>query len=479
MLPMSIPLAELLARLPHHSILVVGDVMLDEYLEGDSSRVSPEAPVPIVRFSGTRSVPGGAANTAANAVALGGRATLLGITGDDVAGRELAEACETRGIRLIALQDGRPTTRKVRVLGQRQQLLRVDYEASTGVDSATEARLLAECAREIDRAGAVVISDYAKGVVTKRLCQQVIALARSAGKAVIIDPRPQHAAYYAGCDYLTPNWKEARALLGWPDEAVTDEEVHRTGRAVAERFGCSAVLTLGPRGISLFPRDGGEPFTAAAAAREVFDVSGAGDTVVAAFALATAAGASAAESATFANHAAAIVVGKHGTATVSPREMLMADDAEPRLVRRNDLGGLAAALRALGKRMVTINGSFDVLHAGHLHILKVAKQQGDVLVVGLNSDSSVGANKGPTRPIVPQAQRADMLLAIRYVDYVHIFDEPAPMAFIAAVRPDVHVNGAEYGEDCVEAAVVREIGARLHLVPRIEGFSSSGVIRRL
>jgi D-beta-D-heptose 7-phosphate kinase/D-beta-D-heptose 1-phosphate adenosyltransferase len=472
-------LPELLARLPHHAILIVGDLMLDEYLEGDSSRVSPEAPVPILRFTGQRSVPGGAANTAANVVALGGRASLVGVIGHDVAGTELANACAARGITLAAVQDGRLTTRKVRVLGQRQQLLRVDYEAATSVEGATEARLLEECGREIDRVSAVVISDYAKGVVTARLCRQVVAMARSAGKAVIIDPRPQHAPFYAGCDYLTPNWKEARALLGWPDAAVSDEEIDRTGRAVAERFGCGAVLTLGPRGIGLFPRDGGAPFVDAAAAREVFDVSGAGDTVVAAFALATAAGAPATERVVFANRAAAIVVGKHGTATASPQEMLAAGDDEPRLVRRDDLARLGAALRAGGKRIVTLNGSFDLLHAGHLHILKQAKQQGDVLIVGLNSDSSVRTNKGPKRPIVPEARRAEMLLAIRYVDYVHIFDEPVPMAFIAAVRPDVHVNGAEYGEECVEAAAVREVGARLHLVQRIEGLSTSDVLARL
>ena len=476
---MPLHLASLLARLPQRAVLVVGDLMLDEYLDGDTTRVSPEAPVPIVRFSGRRSVPGGAANTAANVAALGGRATLVGTTGDDAAGRELAEVCEARGIRLITIRDGRETTRKVRVLGQHQQLLRLDYEASAAVDRDTESRLLEACTREVDRADAVVISDYAKGVITARLCETVIALARSAGKAVIIDPRPQHASFYTGCDYLTPNWKEARALLAWPEAPVTDEGILRTGRAIADRFGCGAVLTLGPRGICLFPRDGGEPSTAAAAAREVFDVSGAGDTVVAAFALATAAGASPAESATFANRAASFVVGKHGTATVSPEEMLAADEAEPRLVRREDLGSLAAALRTLGKRIVTVNGTFDVLHAGHLHMLKQAKAQGDVLVVGLNSDASVRANKGPKRPVVPQAQRADMLLALRYVDHVHIFDEPVPMAFIAAVRPDVHVNGAEYGEDCVEAGVVREIGARLHLVPRIDGLSTSGLIERL
>jgi len=475
----SLQLANLLVRLPHQSILIVGDLMLDEYLDGDSSRVSPEAPVPIVRFSGRRSVPGGAANTAANVVALGGRATLVGITGDDEAGRELAKACETRGIRLIAIRDGRETTRKVRVLGQRQQLLRVDYEASAAVGSDTESRLLEECSRELARADAIVISDYAKGVVTARLCEHVIGQARSTGKTVVIDPRPQHAAFYRGSDYLTPNWKEARALLDWPEAPATNEEILRTGRAIADRFECGVVLTLGPRGITLFPRGGGEPVAAAAAAREVFDVSGAGDTVVAAFALATAAGASATESATFANRAAAVVVGKHGTATVSPEEMLTSGQVEPHVVRREELSGLAETLRALGKRIVTVNGTFDVLHAGHLHILKEAKQQGDVLVVGLNSDASVRANKGPKRPVVPQAQRADMLLALRYVDYVHIFDEPVPMVFIAAVRPDVHVNGAEYGEDCIESGVVREVGARLHLVPRIDGLSTSALIERL
>ena len=220
---------------------------------------------------------------------------------------------------------------------------------------------------------------------------------------------------------------------------------------------------------------------AAAAAREVFDVSGAGDTVVAAFALATAAGASAAESATFANRAAADRRRQaRNRDCVAARDARRADRRRTRHGRRREeLGGLAETLRALGKRIVTVNGTFDVLHAGHLHILKEAKQQGDVLVVGLNSDASVRANKGPKRPIVPEAQRADMLLAMRLVDYVHIFDEPVPMAFIAAVRPDVHVNGAEYGEDCVESGVVREIGARLHLVPRIDGLSTSALIERL
>jgi D-beta-D-heptose 7-phosphate kinase/D-beta-D-heptose 1-phosphate adenosyltransferase len=306
-----------------------------------------------------------------------------------------------------------------------------------------------------------------------------VSRARSSGKPVVIDPRPQHAMFYAGCDYLTPNWKEGRALLGWADSTISDEEVERTGAALVERFRCGIVLTLGARGIALFPADGSRSVNAAASAREVFDVSGAGDTVVAAFALAIAAQAPPAESVAFANRAAAIVVGKHGTATASPDELLADAETGPRLLERGDLAEVANALRARGKQIVTINGSFDLLHAGHLHILREARRQGDVLIVGLNSDSSVRANKGARRPIVSEAARAEMLLALRVVDYVHIFNESVPMAFITEVRPDVHVNGAEYGTECIEAAVVRDVGARLHLVPRIEGLSTSALIERL
>jgi D-beta-D-heptose 7-phosphate kinase/D-beta-D-heptose 1-phosphate adenosyltransferase len=211
----------------------------------------------------------------------------------------------------------------------------------------------------------------------------------------------------------------------------------------------------------------------------VFDVSGAGDTVVAIFAAAIAAGCSHLESVGLANKAAGVVVGKQGTATLTIDELLPSNVLERRIVGRDELAALSASLKAGGKRIVTINGAFDLLHAGHLKILQEARTQGDALIVGLNSDTSVRGHKGPTRPIVGEADRAALLLALRSVDYVHIFDEPIPNAFLEAIRPDVHVNGAEYGEHCVEADTVRRGGGRLHLVERTDGVATSALIERI
>jgi D-beta-D-heptose 7-phosphate kinase/D-beta-D-heptose 1-phosphate adenosyltransferase len=325
----------------------------------------------------------------------------------------------------------------------------------------------------------VVVSDYDKGLLTPRVCEHVIAAAHAHGKQVVVDPRPQHRSFYLHCDYLTPNWKESQGLLGRPEGPATPAGIADSGRSLVQALDTNLLLTLGPQGMAFFARDGSENFSVATTAREVFDVSGAGDTVVATFALARAAGASHRDAVALANQAAGVVVGKLGTATVTRAELLETDPIAGRLLSRQQLASVAAQLRARGKRITTINGSFDLLHAGHLHILREASRQGDVLIVGLNSDRSVSGNKGPTRPLIPEAQRAEMLLAMRYVDYVHVFDEPEPMAFLAQVRPDVHVNGAEYGEDCIEAPTVRRFGGRIHLVNRIDGLSTSGVLEKL
>ena len=248
--------------------------------------------------------------------------------------------------------------------------------------------------------------------------------------------------------------------------------------ALASALGTNVVLTLGAHGISFYSRDGGERFAMPTLAREVFDVSGAGDTVVATLALALASGADHESAVTLANRAASVVVGKFGTATVTAEEVLRDTDAV-RLVARRALAHLSTTLRAKGKRIVTINGSFDLLHGGHLYILNQARKQGDVLIVGLNSDASVKSYKGPTRPIVSERQRAEMLLALRMVDYVHIFDEPDPVAFLTELKPDVHVNGAEYGQNCVESGVVRRHGGTIHIVDRLPDLSTSGLLASL
>lgn len=468
----------LVSLFPQVRVVVVGDLIVDEYVTGGCDRVSPEAPVPIVHVRDTRAVLGGAANAAANVASLGGRCTLIGMAGGDEAGRRLQRMCAERGVVLRAHDEGRPTTRKVRVVGERQQLVRLDFERA---GPATEAAMvaIANAVREETRdARVVVVSDYAKGVVTAEVCRHVFAAAREAGVPVIVDPRPQHGSFYRGCDVVTPNWKEALGLVREPECEPTPERVRVVGQRLSRELGATIVLTLGPHGVSVFPRDGSDTFAVPAVAREVFDVSGAGDTVVATLALALGAGAELHRAVEIANHAAGIVVGKLGTATVTAAELLHGGEFD-RLVGRSDLAALARALRVSGKRIVTVNGSFDLLHAGHLHILEEAKRQGDVLLVGLNSDASVRGYKGPGRPVVAQEDRARLLLGLRCVDYVHVFDESDPIAFLEEVRPDVHVNGAEYGEDCIEAPTVRKHGGRLHLVGRVGPHSTSALLARL
>jgi D-beta-D-heptose 7-phosphate kinase/D-beta-D-heptose 1-phosphate adenosyltransferase len=471
------PAAELVSRFSGCRVLVLGDAILDEYLMGDCSRISPEAPVPVLRVRNSRRVLGGAANTAANIVALGGRATLIAHVGSDEGGATLRGCAADARVELLAVDHGLPTLRKTRVVGQHQQIVRLDYE---DIQPAATVAIDIEqlVAAQVASCDIVVISDYAKGFLSPVVAQSIIRRAHEAGLDVIVDPRPQNRACYAGCDYLTPNWRESRALLGWPDAEPTDEAAKSVATALASELGTNVVLTLGAHGMSFCSRTGNEYFAMPTLAREVFDVSGAGDTVVAAFALARAAGADHVTAVELANRAASVVVGKFGTATVRPEEILQDTDAH-RLVPRRALSQLATTLRAKGKRIVTINGSFDILHNGHLYILNEARQRGDVLIVGLNSDASVKSNKGAARPIITERRRAEMLLALRMVDYVHIFDEPDPIAFLKEVNPDVHVNGSEYGDDCIEGETVKRGGGQLHIVGRLPGLSTSNILDRL
>jgi rfaE bifunctional protein kinase chain/domain len=313
----------LLQRVAGHRVLVVGDVILDEYVDGDAARISPEAPVPVLRFSSQRSVLGGAANTAANVASLGGHATLVGAIANDSAGAEIAYLCTVAGVHLAAVDDERPTIRKVRIISRQQQLLRIDYEESGDLGQQAQAQLVATVRERIERADIVVVSDYAKGLLTADTFAEVRGLAARAGKPVVVDPRPSHASFYEGCDYLTPNWKEALGLLREDDGvAPSAEAAARIGGGLRDRFQANVLLTLGSRGMSFFPRDGSATVDVVALAREVFDVSGAGDTVVAAFALALAGGVAPADAVWLANRAAAVVVGKRGTATVTPAELL-------------------------------------------------------------------------------------------------------------------------------------------------------------
>jgi len=462
----------------HRRVLVLGDAILDEYLVGECSRISPEAPVPVLKVNSRRSVLGGAANTAANIVSLGGHATLIALVGGDEGGTALRRCASDAGVELVAVDHGLSTLRKTRVVSQQQQMVRLDYEDIQTPSADVENDILRRFDAALPASDIVVISDYAKGFLSRSLAGAIIQRARAAGRKVIVDPRPQHREFYKGCDYITPNWKEARGLLRLPDADPTPATIAAVAEGLGAELGANVVLTLGQHGIMFCSADGADRFSQPTLAREVFDVSGAGDTVVAAFALSCASGADHATAVAIANKAASVVVGKFGTATVTRDEILHDTDAL-RLVERAGLAPLAAALRAKGKRIVTVNGSFDVLHNGHLHILNEARQRGQVLIVGINSDASVRSYKGPGRPVVPERRRAEMLLALRMVDYVHIFGEADPIAFLEQVRPDVHVNGAEYGEECIESETVRRGGGTIHLVPRIPGLSTSGLLEAL
>jgi D-beta-D-heptose 7-phosphate kinase/D-beta-D-heptose 1-phosphate adenosyltransferase len=367
-------LPSLVAKFEAQTILVLGDVFLDEYLSGDCSRLSPEAPVPVLRVESkkTKRVLGGAANTAANVASLGGKAILVGLLGDDAHGREFQEITDSRGIVLAAVRDGRPTAKKIRLLGQRQQLLRLDYEETHAIAAATETSILAAFRKHLPEAAMVVLSDYAKGFFTKPLVQAILKETHAAGKEVVVDPRPQHVTFYTGCDYVTPNWKETQGMLGQSESEATDALILQNGLALRETLGSNVILTLGPKGIAVFARGAkgdGAQLRLPTVAREVFDVSGAGDTVVATFALAKAARADLESAVRLANQAAGVVVAKLGTATVNREELLDQNFRDHRLVARAQLAAVSAGLKAQGKKVVTLNGSFDLMHAGHLYIL--------------------------------------------------------------------------------------------------------------
>ncbi len=469
-------LEKILSHFPEQTLLVLGDVFIDEYLTGDCSRLSPEAPVPILKVQAALKVLGGAANTAANIASLGGKVLLMGLLGEDDNGREFLQLAKNLGIQTIPIHDGRPTIKKTRLVGARQQLLRLDYEETHTINESTEARIFEMFSQQLPLASMVVVSDYAKGFFTQDLVKKIIAAVHVQNKQVIIDPRPQHFHFYKNADYLTPNWKESQGLLGQIESSATTDKIIANGDALRKELNSSILLTLGPKGISFFPKQKENNFNVPTVAKEVFDVSGAGDTVVAAFALAKASGCKDQEAVLIANQAAGVVVGKLGTATLTRDELLHYTSAHKRLLTRDELSPWSKTQKANEKKIVTLNGSFDLLHAGHLHILEEAKRQGDVLLVGINSDASVKRYKGESRPLIPEQYRAQMLLALRAVDFVHIFDEDVPMPFLAEVQPTVHVNGSEYGEQCIEAETVKKFGGNIHIVEKIPGLSTSQII---
>ena len=463
-------------------VLVVGDVMLDKYVFGHVERISPEAPVPVVRANQTREQPGGAANVAMNLAGLGAHAVLASFVGQDADGQQLQSLLHAADVEpLLVANAEAPTTSKLRILGGNQQIARLDVEHTAPRPPAAYAALLAHVESVLPSVAAMVLSDYAKGVLTPEMCHQLIALARARGIPVLVDPKNRDFSRYAGATTICPNLAELSLALG---ENTTDQE-HLLERAqeLVTRLGLRYLtVTMSDKGIAVLWPDARHH--APAVARQVFDVSGAGDTVIAVLALCAAHGVDLPAAAALANLAAGIVIGKVGTVPVTRAELLEAVRAltapPGKILDLPQLVDRITAWRRAGDRIVFTNGCFDLLHVGHVTLLEQCKALGDRLIIGINSDASVRGLKGPARPIIGEVERARLLSALSVADAVVIFDAPTPIELIRATRPDVLVKGGDYTTATVVGAEdVQSWGGRVELVPLVEGFSTTRIVERM
>ena len=459
-------------------VLVVGDIMLDRYWHGATSRISPEAPVPVVHVKGAEERPGGAGNVALNIAALQARGEVLAATGDDEAADSLACILEQAGVSCHFQRVAEaPTVTKLRIISRHQQLIRLDFEE--GFAAIDRERLLAEYRALLPDVGAVVLSDYGKG--TLEAVRELIAAAREAEVPVLVDPKLTDFAPYAGATLITPNLAEFEAVVGpVADEAALVDK----GLALIRRHDLGALLvTRGEHGMTLL-RDGLPEFHLPTEAREVFDVTGAGDTVIATLAAALAAGEDLERATALANVAAGIVVGKLGTATASVPELRRAlasqQEAGYGVVTEAQLQVAVDDARAHGERIVMTNGCFDILHAGHVGYLAEARRLGDRLIVAVNDDDSVRRLKGEGRPVNPLERRMAVLAALESVDWVVPFSEDTPERLICEVQPDVLVKGGDYrpeeiaGHDCV-----KDRGGEVVVLGYEEGVSTTRIIDAL
>jgi D-beta-D-heptose 7-phosphate kinase/D-beta-D-heptose 1-phosphate adenosyltransferase len=464
-------------------LLVVGDLMLDKYIWGEVVRISPEAPVPVVRATHQSEQPGGAANVAMNLARLGAQVTVVGFTGGDDNERLLADSLRSNGIAPeFVVSTGFPTVTKLRILGGRQQMLRLDSESQGERPPDDYARLIQTVLAQLPRSNAVVLSDYAKGVLSEDVCQQVIQSARRGGIPVLVDPKSADFSRYRGATTICPNLGELSAVTHLDPRNL--KPLLDAAESMASALGLDFLTaTLSEKGIALVRP--GNRFMAPAIARQVFDVSGAGDTVIAVIALCLASGLNPETAVELANVAAGIVVGKVGTVPVEKHELIaalgpqIALHAEDKVVSRSELSSRVALWKANGEQVVLTNGCFDLLHVGHIAVLEQARRFGDRLVVAINSDASVCALKGPTRPIVGERERSRVLAALAAVDAVVVFGEPTPLEIILAVRPDAIVKGGDYDIDTVVGAKeVQSWGGQVKIVPIVEGFSTSRLIEK-
>lgn len=473
-------------------VVICGDCMLDHYVFGAVSRISPEAPVPVLHVASERDALGGAANVAANVVSLGARARLIGVIGDDSAGRAMRAMMEGMGGRIeprLILDPAAPTITKTRYLGGQQQLVRVDRERADACGADIAAQLIAQLDEALAQFEVFVLSDYGKGVLSDAVLAWFLPRAAAAAKTVLVDPKRMTLAHYRGASIITPNRRELEAAVALP--CNTDDQASAAAAVAIAQTDAAILLTRSEKGMSLY-RAGLAPLHFPALAQEVFDVTGAGDTVVAVLGAALGANQPIETALRMANAAAGVVVGKLGTASCSTPELLEAlrgdvrgqEPDEDRLPEKAALTVAQAlskreAWRNAGLRVGFTNGCFDLLHPGHVALLRQSARACDRLLVAINSDASVRRLKGEGRPVQHAKARAEMLLAIRGVDEVVIFEEDTPLDLIALLVPDVLIKGADYALDqIVGGDVVTAAGGTVLRAELVEGHSTSALVRR-
>ncbi|MBV8401263.1 MAG: D-glycero-beta-D-manno-heptose-7-phosphate kinase [Acetobacteraceae bacterium] len=475
-------LAGAVHKLGSGSVLVVGDVMLDRYVYGTVERISPEAPVPIIKIEREIAVPGGAGNVVRNLTALGAAVAFVSVIGDDQAGSDLTGLVGGQpGVEpWLLVEGGRTTTVKTRYFATGQHLLRADQEDVSPIHPKLAERMVRIARDSMMATRVTILSDYGKGVLRDGV-PELIAAAQQAGRRVIVDPKGADYSRYAGADIVTPNRRELGEATGM--EVDSEAAIDAAARALRERYRFGAVLvTRSEDGMTLLDDHGPRHFPAEAA--EVYDVSGAGDTVVATLAAGLAAGLDLPVAVRLANIAAGIVVGKVGTAVARESDLLAAISPQGGALRKIVTREMAAEQverwRRTGWTTGFTNGCFDLLHPGHVHLLEQARAACDRLVVGLNSDASVSRLKGPTRPVQPEAARAAVLASLASADLVCIFDEDTPVELLKAIQPDLLVKGADYTEETVVGAdLVKSWGGKILLSELLPGHSTTATVARL
>lgn len=458
------------------SVLVIGDLMLDKYYFGNVRRISPEAPVPVVKVNREVYTLGGAGNVVNNIINLKAKAYVIGAIGKDSNKNVIKQLLDEKQVNYHLLERNLPTITKIRVVGEHQQIVRIDFEEVKPLEQEELERVKQYILSLINKVDCLVISDYGKGMVTFELSQFVIKQAQEKNLPVIVDPKGSDWNKYRGATVVTPNLKELSDLLKM-EIKNDDKEIETYGQEVRRKYSLTYLLvTRSEKGMSLITAN--EVYHIRSEAKEVYDVSGAGDTVVATLATAMSTGINTLDAVKIANTAAGIVVGKIGTAPITLNELrnVLNGYRNKKLKNLQDLLTEVAMLKAKGKKIVFTNGCFDILHRGHIEYLKEAKELGDVLIVGLNSDDSVRKIKGKDRPINKQEDRAELLASLEFVDYVVIFDEDIPYNLIKEIKPDVLVKGGDYK---LEEIMGKEFAKKTITLPFIEGYSTTSIIEKM